>query len=130
MNFRVVTGQEEIAALLPRLKAATVAGQTNDGTRVLVNYKAFGDPTARAQWENQIARDEGWDLQQYSGTLDRVFRNARGELCFTILCLERTNGDGRHHAFRTFNCVRGEVRQLVILGTNGNGQHANGHHKP
>ena len=126
MNFQVVTGQEEIATLLPQLKAATVPGQSNDGTRVMVHYKAANEPTARALHESALARDEGWDLTQYSGTLDRGFTNARGERCFTILCLERTNGDGRHHAYRTFNMVRGQVRQLVVLGTN-NGNGNNGH---
>lgn len=126
MSFMVVSNKEEIRALLPRLKAASEPGRSNDGTRVLVNYKAFGEPAARARWESQIARDEGWDLRQYSGTLDRVFHNARGELCFTILCLERTNGDGRHHTYRSFNTVRGDIRQLVVLGANGSRHNGNG----
>lgn len=123
MNFQVVSGREEIEALLPRLKTATQPGQTHDGTRLMVNYKSFGRPTERSRYESEIARDEGLDLQTYTGVLDRVFRNAKGEVCFTILCLERTNGDGRHHAYRSFNLVRGEVRQVVVLGTNT----ANGH---
>lgn len=130
MNFQVVTGREEIAALLPRLKAATQAGQTHDGTRLMVSYKAFNEPSERALCESQIARDEGLDMQTYTGVLDRVFKNARGELCFCILCLERTNGDGRHHAYRTFNTIRGEVRQVVVLGTNhANGHNGNGYHE-
>ncbi len=125
MSFIVATSLEEIRELLPRLKAATVPGQTNDGTRVMVGYKAFNsEPTTRQIHECALAREEGWDLTQYSGTLDRVFRNARGELCFTILCLERTNGDGRHHAYRSFNTVRGEIRQLVVLGQNQPNGHA------
>lgn len=118
MNFQVVSGREEIEALLPRLKTATEPGRTHDGTRLMVNYKSFGRPSARSRFESQVARDEGLDMQTYTGLLDRVFRNARGECCFSILCLERTNGDGRHHAYRTFNIVRGEVRQVVVLGTN------------
>lgn len=127
MNFQVVTGREEIEALLPRLKTATVAGRTHDGARLMVSYRAFNEPTERALWESQIARDEGLDLQTYTGVLDRVFVNARGERCFTILCMERTNGDGRHHAYRTFNVVRGQVKQVVVLGTNhARGQNGNG----
>ena len=130
MNPQVVTGREEIEALLPRLKTATEPGRTHDGTRLLVGYKAFGRPTARSRFESQVARDEGLDLETYTGVLDRVFRNARGECCFTILCLERTNGDGRH-AFRTFNIMRGEVRQVVVLGTNASTTHSgNGNNKP
>ena len=98
MNLQVVTGRREIQETLQRLKAATVPGRSNDGTRLMVVYEAYMKPTARAIEEASLAQEEGWDMQTYSGTLDRVFRNARGELVFTVLVLERTNGDGRHHA--------------------------------
>ena len=117
MSIQVVTSKEEIRALLPTLKAATVAGRSNDGTRLTLSYKAFNPPTERQRMDAELAREEGLDMETYSGVLDRVFQNARGELCFTILCLERTNGDGRHHAYRSFNTVRGDLKQLVILGT-------------
>lgn len=114
MTFQVVAGRERIEAVLPTLRAATVPGETNDGVRLVVDYKAFNEPTQRAVWEARVARDEGLSLQQYSGTLDRVFRNAQGELCFCMLVLERTTSEGRH-AYRSFNTVRGEVRQLIVL---------------
>lgn len=129
MNFQVVTGREEIAALLPRLKAATVPGRSNDGARLMVTYKAFGEPTSRALHESSLAREEGWDMNTYTGTLDRVFRNSRGELVFCMLVLERTNGDDRHHAYRSFNAVLGDVQQVVVLGANVNGHNGNGHHE-
>lgn len=132
MSLMVVTDANEIRALLPQLKAATIPGRSHDGARLVVNYKAFNEPTERALRESQIARDEGLDLQTYSGILDRVFRNARGELCFTLFVLERTDSDGRHHLYRTMNTVKGEVLRLVVLGenrTNGNGHDGNGHHE-
>jgi|CXWL01.1.fsa_nt_gi hypothetical protein len=118
MSIMVLTSKEEILELLPRLKAASIAGHSNDGTKLAVTYHAFNAPTARALEESELAREEGWDLHEYTGTLDRIFFNARGERCMTVLCLERTNGDGRHHAYRSFNLQRGNLKQLVVLGVN------------
>lgn len=120
MNVQVIVGRQEIQAALKTLKTASEPGRTNDGVRVVVHYKAFRIPTSRAIEEAALAREEGWALDTYSGTLDRVFFNKAGDCCFSIRCLERTTADGRHHAFRTFNTEKGLVKQLVVLG-NGNG---------
>lgn len=125
MSFMVLTEKSEIKALLPRLKVASAPGQSNDGTRLMVHYRAMNhEPTRRQLYESELAREEGWDLNTYTGTLDRVWTSARGDMLFTMLVLERTNGDGRHHAYRSFNVERGELSQLVVLGQN----HANAEH--
>ena len=130
MSFMLVTNKGEMRELLPRLKAATVPGRTNDGTKLMVTYKAFNPASARALQEAELAREEGWNLREYTGTLDRVFRNARGELCFTMLVLERTSGGG-HHAYRSFNTMLGDLSQLVVMGVNQpNSQRAEVHAQP
>jgi len=120
MNVQVIVGAQEIQTALQTLKAASEPGRSNDGVRVMVHYKAFRTPTPKALAEAALARDEGWALDTYSGTLDRVFTSRTGDLCFTIRALERVGGDGRH-CFRTFNTVRGQVLELVVMG-NGNGK--------
>jgi hypothetical protein len=126
MSVQVFTNRDEIQAVLPGLKVATVPGSSNDGARLVVTYHAFNPPTARSLEESELARQEHLDQHQFSGSLDRVFRNAKSELCFCILCLERTNADGRH-CYRTFNTVRGDVKQIVLLDNDGNDHHDNGH---
>lgn len=119
MSFMVLTDKSEIKALLPRLKTASAPGQSNDGTRLMVEYRAMNhEPTRRQLYESELAREEGWSLTTYTGTLDRVWNSALGDMLFTMLVLERTNGDGRHHAYRSFNVDRGELRQCVVLGEN------------
>lgn len=119
MNVRVIVGREDIRRALKELRAASEPGRSNDGVRLVVQYKAFGIPTPRALAEVALAKSEGWALDTFSGTLDRVFENKAGELCFSIRCLERQTFDGRH-CFRTFNTAKGKVLQIVVLG-NGNG---------
>lgn len=115
MNVQVFTNTEDIKAALPRLRAASVPGRSNDGIRLVVTYTAYQEPTQRAIQEAQPAREEGLDLHVYSGVLDRVFRNSRGELVFTVFVLERVRGDGHSHAYRSFNVAKGDVHQLVVM---------------
>lgn len=119
MNVQIISGRVEIEKALRTLKAASEPGRSADGVRLMVHYRAFRTPNGRALQEAAVAREEGWALDVFTGRLDRVFENKSGELCFTICCLERQSLDGRH-CFRSFNLVRGNVRELVVLG-NGNG---------
>jgi hypothetical protein len=119
MNVQVISGREEIQKALRTLKAASEPGRSSDGVRLMIHYRAFRAPNAKALQEAAVAREEGLAMDLFTGQLDRVFENKAGELCFSIRCLERQSTDGRH-CFRTFNTVKGNVTELVILG-NGNG---------
>ena len=114
---KILLDPKAIEEALKSLKASTAPGRSLDGARIMVYYEALGKATSRAIDQGGWARKAGWGLNTYTGILDRVFNNHSGELCFTMFVLERLDDIGTPGAFRTFNTVRGRVKQLIILGT-------------
>ena len=83
----------------------------NDGTRIHIQYKAFGQPTAAAIACAQRAEELGLPRDRYTGRVKRIWKNKAGEQCLTVMVeLERD------HMYRTFNLSRGRVFRMVKLG--------------
>ena len=94
---------------------ACVHGETapdkNDGTRVHIQYKSFGKPTAQAIACAKRAEELGCARDRYTGRVKRVWKTKVGEQCVTMMVeLERD------HLYRTFNFDRGQVFRFVVLG--------------
>jgi hypothetical protein len=93
-------------------KGSTVAGKSEDGTRIHVWYGAFRAPAAMAIQEAKIAEDLGIDRQRYTGKLDRVWKSGAGDLIVTVL-VELERG----HKYRAFNVNKGEIYKMAVLGS-------------
>lgn len=99
------------ADALPKLRSASEPGKKEDGTRVHVQYKAFGEATPAAKVAAQRAADLGLPHDRYTGRVSRVWKAKNGDQMLTLYVeLERD------HQYRSFNLEKGEVLQLVILG--------------
>ena len=103
----------EITGLLANVRPATdtTVGRVEDGTRVHVQYKAFGTPTAQAIAEAQRANDLGLALDRYTGRVSRIWKSKAGDTILTLYVeLERD------HTYRSLNLNKGTVQKLVVLG--------------
>jgi len=85
------------------------------GALIHISYSPFNEGTELSREQSQPARDMDLPLNHYTGRLDRVFTNAHGQLCFTVLVeLERSDSDG-HPVYRTFNAVEGTVNHIHVV---------------
>ena len=103
----------EILTVLPNLKQATKPGKDGieDGTRIHVQYKAFGTPTPAAIACAKRAAELGLPSDRYTGRVSRIWTSGAGDRMLTMLVeLERD------HQYRTFNMDKGELLTLVVLG--------------
>jgi hypothetical protein len=106
--------RQELVEALAKVHGATVAPGTKgveDGTRVHIQYKAFGAPTPQAIRCATRAEELGLARDRYTGRVHRVWTSSSGDLCLTLWVeLERD------HMYRTLNLDKGEVRKFVVLG--------------
>lgn len=102
-----------IKKILAKLKAASIAGFSNDGAQVVVRitFRNGDGLTTRAAQESAVARRAGLDLKTFSGPLDRVWKAGTG-LCFTILATQRVDLSSRAYCYRTFNVDSGQIKEL------------------
>lgn len=101
----------EIAVALAQITQASEPGKVEDGTRVHIQYEAFGKATDQAKVEAQRAADLGIARDRYTGRISRVWQASDGSLCVNVFVeLERD------HKYRTLNFTKGKVFSFTILG--------------
>jgi hypothetical protein len=102
---------QDILDLLPRLRSASEPGKVEDGTRVHLQYKAFGKPTPTAIAQAKRAEELDLPKDRYTGRVSRVWKTSSGDQMLTVYVeLERD------HQWRSFNLDKGELLKLVTLG--------------
>lgn len=101
----------QVVGILAGLWQASDPGKVEDGTRVHVHYKAFGEPKPAAVVQAKRAEDLGLPRDRYTGRVSRVWRAKDGDRLVTLWVeLERD------HQYRTLNIDRGHVFKFVVLG--------------
>jgi len=101
----------EIAVELAKVKQATKPGKKENGTRVHIHYKSFGEPSEKSKIEAARATKLGLPLNRYTGRISRVWEAKDGSLCISLFVeLERD------HKYRTMNVTKGKVFEFLILG--------------
>jgi hypothetical protein len=97
------------------LRASTKPGLAN-GERIKVRYFAFRPATSLAIDQAEVAKNQGMDMNTYTGILDRVWRTLEGHLCFTVLVDANVRCDkyGRP-VYRTFNVNKGRLELVERL---------------
>jgi hypothetical protein len=109
MNGNAMTVQE-VKDALAMVHGASSKG-VEDGTRVHVYYKAFGQASATAIAEAKRAEDLELPRDRYTGRVSKVWQAADGDVLVTLSVeLERD------HKYRTLNVNRGTFHKFVVLG--------------
>lgn len=89
------------------------------GSHVRVRYVAGAPAKDRAIDEAETAKERGLDLHVYTGSLEQVGLNKRGQFYFTLFAVDRDtvtpDGAKRRGAFRTFNPSKGELLALRVI---------------
>ena len=110
MKKKVAMSLQEIDEVLTTVKGESDKGK-NDGSRVHVHYKSFGEPTDAAKIAAKRASELGLPRNRYTGRVVSVWNSGAGDKCMTLFVeLERD------HQFRTLNFNKGEVFKFVVLG--------------
>jgi hypothetical protein len=86
------------------------------GSLLFVSYSAGRVPTDRAYREGARAQRQGIARRHFTGELTSVWKNKKGEFCFTVKTPERDDErTGQQEAWRTFNPSIGELHSLEVL---------------
>lgn len=102
---------EDIQRVLDKVHGAASVNGAEDGTRVHIHYKSFGVPTPQSIRCASRAEELGLSRDRYTGRVHRIWKNKSGEQILTLWVeLERD------HMFRSFNLVKGNIFQFVVLG--------------
>lgn len=107
-----------LKTMVKNLKVSTVPGHSNDGAKVRVHYKAFRPSDEGGRLAAKTAVEMGMDKDTYTGVLDKVWvtKGGKGDLCMTVLALERIDPNTGKYTFRTFNLEKGTVVSIQLLG--------------
>ena len=101
---------QDLDAVLANVHGTSSKG-VEDGTRVHVQYKAFGTPTVSAIAEAQRAAQLELPRDRFTGRVSKVWKSKEGDRLVTLWVeLERD------HKYRTLNLNKGEVQKFVVLG--------------
>lgn len=113
MSDVVAMSESEVLTALNGLKQATKSGDPlgEDGARIHVWYKSFGEASPVAVMEAKRAEELGLPKDRFTGRLSKVWRSKGGDLivtCFVELERERK--------WRSFNVAKGSVLKVAVLG--------------
>jgi hypothetical protein len=100
--------QEEVLQALSSARRATPEAM---GDMVHIWYKSFGKSNEKSKAEAERASSLGLPPDHYTGRLVKTWLDSKGDLLISMhVELERPDG------YRTFNVVKGDVLQVVVLG--------------